>query len=243
MAEVTIKEKKESLETQDKKIQGQLEESKKKILLADKLFKSQISRNPKAQVIVIDNFYNNPVETRNHVLSQDFRVRGNYPGQRTISYATEELKTIIQKYVLVFGGRIVEFHIPKADKSDADTIYNGAFQYTTSRDRSWVHIDGFNNWAGVLFLTPDAPITGGTGFYQFHDGSMGKEDQLVTESTKMTDNFSQDMTKWKLVDRVGNIFNRMVLFNSHNFHMSMDYFGDCKENARLFQVFFFSTER
>ena len=57
-----------------------------------------------------------------------------------------------------------------------------------------------------------------------------------------TDKYSQDMTKWKLVDRIGNIFNRLILFNSNRFHMSMDYFGDKKENGRLFQVFFFSTE-
>ena len=51
------------------------------------------------------------------------------------------------------------------------------------------------------------------------------------------------MTKWKIVDSVGNVFNRLILFNSNKFHMSQDYFGDSKENGRLFQVFFFSTER
>jgi hypothetical protein len=57
------------------------------------------------------------------------------------------------------------------------------------------------------------------------------------------DNFSQDMTKWELIDRVGNVFNRLILFNSKRYHMSLDYFGNSKENGRLFQVFFFSTER
>jgi hypothetical protein len=32
----------------------------------------------------------------------------------------------------------------------------------------------------------------------------------------------------------GNVFNRLVLFNVHRYHMSMDYFGDTKENGRLF---------
>ena len=58
-----------------------------------------------------------------------------------------------------------------------------------------------------------------------------------------TDKYSQDLTKWELVDRVGNVFNRLILFNSKRYHMSMDYFGDSKENGRLFQVFFFNTER
>jgi hypothetical protein len=65
----------------------------------------------------------------------------------------------------------------------------------------------------------------------------------ILDNKSDTDKFSQDMTKWQLVDKVGNVFNRLILFNSNRFHMSMDYFGDSKENGRLFQVFFFSTEK
>ena len=46
---------------------------------------------PSCGLIVIDNFYNNPLETRNYILTQEFSVKGNFPGQRTISYATEHL--------------------------------------------------------------------------------------------------------------------------------------------------------
>ena len=118
---------------------------------------------------IIDNFYNNPSEVRNYILTQDFSVRGNFPGQRTISYASENLKDIIQKYIEPFGGKIVDFKIPKEDGSDSSLIYNGSFQYTTSRDRSWVHMDEFNNWAGILYLTPNAPLTAGTSFYKFYE--------------------------------------------------------------------------
>ena len=170
-------------------------------------------------------------------------VKGNYPGQRTISYATEDLKNTIQKYVEPFAGKITMFPIPKADNSDAATIYNGAFQYTIARDRSWVHTDKWNNWAGVLFLTPDAPLTAGTGFYRFYDGSTSQADTDFLKNQKTVDRFTQDLTKWEMVDKVGNVFNRLILFDAYNYHMSLDYFGDSKENGRLFQVFFFSTER
>ena len=53
----------------------------------------------------------------------------------------------------------------------------------------------------------------------------------------------QDITKWTKVDEIGNVFNRLILFNSTKYHMSMDYFGTTKEDGRLFQVFFFSTEK
>ena len=207
------------------------------------LFNDIMTRNPSCGLIIIDNFYNNALETRNYILTQEFSVRGNYPGQRTISYANEHLKETIQKYVEPFGGKITDFPIPNDDVSNADKIYNGSFQYTTSRDRSWVHIDGHNNWAGVLYLTPDAPLSSGTSFYKFYDGTTCKRDMELLENKEEIDRCSQDLTKWEKVDQVGNVFNRLILFNANRFHMSMDYFGDTKENGRLFQVFFFSTER
>ena len=51
----------------------------------------------RVESICISDFYNNPDETREFMLTQTFDVKGNYPGQRTISYATEDLKNIIQK--------------------------------------------------------------------------------------------------------------------------------------------------
>ena len=201
-----------------------------------------LKRPPSCGLIIVDNFYNNAMETRNYILTQEFSVKGNFPGQRTVSYATPHLKEIIQKYVEPFSGKITEFPLPNSD-NDLNNVYNGAFQYTTSREHSWVHADKWNNWAGVLFLTPDAPLSGGTAFYRFKDGAMCQEDTDILNNQKDVDRFSQDLTKWELVDKVGNVFNRLILFNANRFHMSCDYFGDTKENARLFQVFFFSTER
>ena len=206
-----------------------------------KLFNHILKREPSCGLIIVDNFYHNPMETRNYILKQEFSVRGNYPGQRSKSYANDHLKEIIQRYVEPFGGKITEFPIPMDD--DSIDVYNGAFQYTTSIDRSWVHTDSWNNWAGIVFLTPDAPLSSGTGFYRFKDGAMCEEDGKILNNKVAVDRCSQDLTKWEIVDRVGNVFNRLVLFNSKRYHMSQDYFGDTKENGRLFQVFFFSTEK
>ena len=65
----------------------------------------------------------------------------------------------------------------------------------------------------------------------------------ILNNKSNVDNHSQDLTKWEMVDRVGNVFNRLVLFNATRYHMSMDYFGTDKMNGRLFQTFFFDTER
>jgi hypothetical protein len=204
---------------------------------------TMLKRPPSCGLIIVDNFYNNAMDTRNYILTQEFSVKGNFPGQRTVSYANEHLKEIIQKYVEPFAGKITEFPLPKSDNSDADKIYNGAFQYTLANDKSWIHTDKWNNWAGVLFMTPNAPLCSGTSFYRFKDGTMCQEDTNILKNEDDINRFNQDLSKWDLVDRVGNIFNRLILFNANRYHISDDYFGDTKENGRLFQVFFFSTER
>ena len=51
-----------------------------------------------------------------------------------------------------------------------------------------------------------------------------------------------DKTPWELVDTVGNVYNRMVVFDSRRVHAASEYFGDSIENSRLFQMFFFDAE-
>jgi len=90
--------------------------------------------NTSCGIIVIDNFYNNVDDVRKFALTENYGVIGNYPGKRTKSYASEELKKVIQNYVRPFSGEITLFSIGD-DKSNGEN-YNGAFQYVTSRDRS-----------------------------------------------------------------------------------------------------------
>jgi hypothetical protein len=180
------------------------------------------------KIIVIDNFYKYPLDVRNIALQQIFSKGKNFPGQRTRCFANEEIKEKIQSYLLP-SQKIKKFHI----STDTETQYsNGCFQYTTCKDSSWIHSDDPTDWAGVLYLTPDAPLTAGTNFYKFNDD---RNDVLINK-------FARDLTKWEIVDKIGNKFNRMVLFNAKRFHMSGDYFGTNIENGRLFQVFFFETE-
>ena len=239
-----------------------LEELKEKLLHpqnevteAHKKFHEQVVKakayfdKPKSiycNLMVIDDFYINAKETRDYILSQEFKVRGNYPGQRTTSRATLHLKEMIEGYIQHFAGKIIDWPMPSSSDNDGrnnNDTYNGAFQYTTSRDRTWIHNDGWNNWAGVLYLTPNAPVNSGTGIYRFKDGTRTVDEAEARGNKKIIDENSQDYTKWELVDKVGNVFNRLVLFNSKQYHASMDYFGTNKENGRLFQVFFFSTEK
>ena len=201
------------------------------------LFRHKLGQHPRQSIVIVDNFYANALQLRESILKRaHFCVCGNFPGRRTASFATEALKAQIQPYL---RDEIVNFPMPSHNNDF--NVYNGAFQITTSRDKSWVHVDGANTWAGLLFLTPFAPESSGTNFFRFYDGTASVDDQRVMNNQFLTDSASQDMTKWVKVDTVGNVFNRLVLFDSKRFHMSADYFGTTLENGRLFQVFFFDT--
>lgn len=188
-------------------------------------------------LIICDNFYSNVDEVRAFALKQDFNVDGNYPGHRTKSFLNESIANYIGEIV---GGEM--------DLEDlGDDTYCGAYQYTTAADRTWIHADGWNHWAGVVYLTPDAPVTGGTGIFRHKPTGHYSVPRLSDGSRNETlmdliNSDAQDYTKWDLVDVVGNKYNRAVFYKGDLFHASLDYFGRSLYNARLFQTFFFNTK-
>ena len=48
-----------------------------------------------------------------------------------------------------------------------------------------------------------------------------------------------DSTKFELIDTVGNVFNRCVIFDARQIHAASEYFGQTINDSRLFQIFFF----
>jgi Family of unknown function (DUF6445) len=190
----------------------------------------------RVNALVIDDFYAEPEKVREFALNQEFKVRGNYPGQRTVSFLNDSLKKKLQDILYPYAGNI----------RDWGGEYTGSFQYTVAADRSWIHSDSTTDWAALVYLTPDAPLTAGTGIFKHKSTGLMNWDyrnksQEYLKTAPPGDDF-QDMTKWDMVDRFGNIFNRLVMYRADNYHMSLDYFGNNKENGRLFQVFFFNTE-
>jgi len=190
----------------------------------------------RVNTLIIDDFYSNPEEVREFALSQDFNVDGNYPGHRTISFLTDDLKKSIQEIVRPFAGEVTHW----------GGDYSGSYQYTTAYDRSWIHSDSTTGWAAVLYLTPNAPVSSGTGLYKHKEtGLCGWDNNLHSEEETLKAPHMiepRDYTKWELVDRLGNKFNRLVMYRSDNYHVSMDYFGQDMYDGRLFQVFFFTTD-
>jgi len=188
-------------------------------------------------LIITDDFYNNPDETREWVLEQPFDVRGNFPGQRTKPVHEWDLEETIARIIKPHGGAITYFNDP----------YTTAFQYTTAADDSWIHADHTTTWAGVCYLTPNAPAGGGTGIFR-HKETGWEYAQKLKDGTydpvasAKTDNDARDYSKLDMTAMVGNVYNRLVLYRGDMFHRSLEYFGKDKYDGRLFQTFFFNTE-
>ncbi|MCH8292394.1 hypothetical protein IH992_14985 [Candidatus Poribacteria bacterium] len=188
-------------------------------------------------IIVVDDFYIDANETRAGAMAMPFDQEGNYPGKRTQPFTNNSMQTamenLINHPIAQWGG-----------------FPNGSFQITTSHDRTWIHSDETTGWAGLVYLTPNAPHTAGTAFFE-HIGlglikspNHNDEQRLDMKLGEIYDRVSkdsQDFTKWRMTDRIANRFNRLVLYDSRLYHASCDYFGDNLENGRLFQVFFFTT--
>jgi len=173
-------------------------------------------------VIIVDDFYTSPDTVRSYALQQPFNVTGNFPGARTAPYLSDDIKQAIN-HIMGFTGGVTDW------LGD----YTGAFQIATANDRTWIHSDYNNMWAGVCYLTPDAPHTGGTGLFRH---------KATGEHERVTQDYEgYDYTKWDLFDIIGNKYNRLVIYRGNMFHASLDYFGDSLQNGRLFQTFFFNT--
>jgi hypothetical protein len=192
----------------------------------------------RVESLSIADFYNNVDEVRAFAMQQEFTSEPHhYPGKRTKSFLNDSTKKIIQDIIKPFSGDVTWW---------GDTN-SGAFQYATAFDRSWIHADYTTTWAGVIYLTPDAPLSSGTGI--FRHKATGLRGWMELEHTPEENKGaphrldSMDYTKWEMVDRIGNVYNRLIMYRGDLFHVSLDYFGKDIQDGRLFQTFFFNTEK
>lgn len=181
--------------------------------------------------IVIDNFYDNPMEVREFALKQEY-YKNNLPRFTSKSnFITKDIVSIFQKIIQPYGGKIIHF-----DYKDS-----GTFHYSTSEYIEWTHSYS-SSWVAIIYLTPNAPVTCGTSFYRFNDGSMKANIDLNKYKNFGREN-NCDVTKWDSVDDIGNIFNRLIIYDSDYFHRETNYFGNDIHDGSLFQTFFFTTEK
>jgi len=204
------------------------------------LNKAKINPDYKKRFICVDNFYENPDYVRQIALKEYFHAGGEglgYMGSRTADFFfAPDMQKVFED---IIGYKINNWY-------DGDYC-NGVFQHCGKADKLVYHCDG-QDWAGALYLNPDAPFSAGTSFFASkrngqRGGIGGNIDcDVVFRPEKDEDPFLNP-NLYEKVDDVGNVYNRLVLWDAQLIHSASEYFGDKPENSRLFHLFFFNIQR
>jgi hypothetical protein len=191
----------------------------------------------KPEIVVIDGFYEKPDEIRSLALAQRYSPSQYHKGKRTREqFLFPGLK---ERFEGALQRKIVNWE---------NHAMNGVFQTCIAGDPLVIHSD-IQTHAAVIYLTPDADPSTGTSFYrskaypldrvpdEASSAAYGKTAGEIEHAMYYGKLF--DFTAWTRIDQVGNVYNRLVLWNGKKVHSASAYFGHELANSRLFQIFFF----
>jgi hypothetical protein len=192
-----------------------------------------VSVNTKSKAWIVDDFYSDPDTVRKFALEQQY-IEGGF-GRGFIGRRTEKqflFPGLKEKFEEIMGIKIIKWE---------DHGMNGRFQNCHSGEPLVYHCDD-QRWAGMLYLTPNAPYQCGTTLYA-HKVSRARSfyDPGWDDSWKKNapGDPHLDRTPFEPVDVLGNVYNRLVIFDASSIHSASEYFGTYIENSRLWQMFFF----
>jgi hypothetical protein len=189
-------------------------------------------------IIVCDDFYENPDHVRELALIQEFNPDLRYhKGERTKN-----------KFLFPFVKERLEEIIGAKISGWTTQGYNGVFQFCKA-DTPIVYHSDIQSYAAVVYLTPNAPPEAGTSFFA-SKAVKGRrkpprnEPNMTEEEARLIDGLMYggkllDKTAWELIDVVGNVYNRLAIWDSQLVHAASCYFGDKLTNCRLFHMYFF----
>lgn len=182
--------------------------------------------NYNKRIFVVDNFYSDPYSVREYALQQEFIADLRYyKGKRT-----EE------KFFVPGTKKVFESIIGQPITAWDEYGMNGVFQTCNPEDPLVYHTD-LQEWAGMIYLTPNAPFECGTSMYA-HKETKARHVSDPGIEVAFSGGY-YDKSKFELVDTIGNVFNRLVIFNGKCIHSASQYFGQSLEDSRLFHMFFF----
>ena len=195
---------------------------------------------------IINDFFESPTLIRDYALSLEFKNKGmRYPG-----YRTDQLYDINPRFYEHITSKIISVFF-NLDKENLDWRFDISFQLSPEKYKGgWAHTDGnIADCAGVVYLSPDAPLEAGTSIMYPKDPPKWRDPSQSAPSIEGRDLHYQD--KIDNVDKerdahniqfnttleVSNVFNRAFIYDGDQWHKENKFFGEGK-NARLTLVWF-----
>jgi hypothetical protein len=208
--------------------------------------------------IVVDDFFDNPEEFVKLGKSLPKKIMGRQMGIRSQQFGEidEDLHNAILKKILschydldyvslTWEASNICFHeIPRFSENKNDI-----------RNKGWIHQDGKVTIAGLIYLNPDIDPDSGTSLWTLkpnvqmkmaagtyydltkqswrldEDGSLTDGEEYVKVWTEQRKNFEEKL-------RFQNIFNRMILYDSMEWHGANSYYHEDGKDPRLTLAFF-----
>jgi hypothetical protein len=192
---------------------------------------SKVNSQYKPGVWIVDDFYVDPDWVREFALAQEYQTNHDgeqgYIGRRTVhQYLWPGLR---EEFERIMGRKITRWETHGM---------NGRFQTAQAGDPLVYHCD-LQSWAGMLYLTPNAPYQCGTSTWAKKGTDIRDRHHPNIGSCFHPNSRNFDRTIFEPVDVFGNVYNRLVIFNAGYLHSSSEYFGFDQTNSRLWQMFFF----
>jgi hypothetical protein len=183
----------------------------------------------KPRLWIVEDFYDDPASVREFALNQTYYDDPGFIGKRTRQqFFFPGMK---EKFEQIMGMRITNWE---------SHGMNGRFQHNVAGESITWHTD-FQKFAGLIYLTPDAPYSAGTRMAAYKPNRVRH-----CSDPRIMDCFNQitflDGTLYEDVDVVGNVYNRLVIYDGGLIHAAKEYFGYNKDNSRLWHMFFFDAE-
>jgi GT2 family glycosyltransferase len=191
-------------------------------------------------IIVLDNFYENPYLLRDYALGLKYEPPENHGA---LGFRCESGRKLLDGTKELFE-KLLHNTIPDGTNlGEWNYSTNGCFQWCNGSTQIVYHCDS-QKYAGIVYLTPDAPINCGTSFlrhkkYKLRTSEIFSKNDWYYSSLNYNEPHL-DKTSWEIVDSIGNIYNRLVIFDAQYIHAVTEYFGETINNSRLFQLFFFN---
>lgn len=180
------------------------------------------------KIWVVENFYSNPDSIREHALAVPYIEGGlgrGFLGRRSQNqYLWPGLK---DRFEEIMGIKIQEWE---------SHGMNGRFQMCYAGEPVVYHCDS-QRWAAMIYLTPNAPFQTGTNLLAHKQTRVRSYNE--PDFDKVFNHNHLDGTPFEDVDKMGNVYNRLAIFDASSIHCAGGYFGTRPENTRLWQMFFF----
>ena len=215
--------------------------------------------------ICVDNFLTYPDTLREYALSLDYYVssesedetlpKGTWPGSRPLFLLGSKplFLELCNKFLSLFLDKNfhnckwnIQMHFQLCSPNQYGCINEG-----------WIHHDGDTLYAGVLYLTPNAPLDTGTSLYEKRADCLDFDfnDFALLPNSKCDFYSNFDSTKIEEYEKMlkinnsnyeetvsfKNIYNRLICYSGNIYHGVKNYYGDDMTNDRLTLVFFINS--